>query len=112
MKKRARQKKNKRPSEQHQPLALHPTIIYCQESDKRYLQSRYKNPSAILDRLCELFPAIATYEVVGEIFFEFVLYEMEQGSPDRERIQLIKNTRYEIVELYELTRAARMLREK
>lgn len=112
MKKRLLHKKSKRHSKRHQLPTLDPTIIYCQESDKRYLQARYKNPSAILDRLCELFPAIATYEVLGEIFFEFALREMEEGSPDEQRILLIKNTRYEIVELYELTRAARMLRDK
>jgi len=98
-------------SSQDQLHSLRRTLSAYQGSDREYLQEQYKTTTAILDRLCEISTHITNTEFIGELFFEFTIREMEVGPAD-ERIRLLRNTRFDIMQLYELARAAKMLRSK
>jgi hypothetical protein len=66
----------------------------------------------IPDRLCNVSTSITTTELIGELFFEFLMYEIKDDLPEDQRLRLIRNTRHDVMRFYELARAAKMLREK
>ncbi|SKC73595.1 hypothetical protein [Ohtaekwangia koreensis] len=72
----------------------------------------YNNKNEIIEALSELSVGIDTYEFLSELFFNFLANEVRTTSPSEERLNLYINTRHEIHQLYELARAAKMLRMK
>jgi hypothetical protein len=103
-------KKKKSPSSPT-PNLLHRTLEDYRGRDKDLL-TEYKNSGVILDRLCNVSTSITTTELIGELFFEFLMHEIKDDLPEDQRLRLIRHTRYEVMRLYELARAAKMLRDK
>jgi hypothetical protein len=90
---------------------LHRMLEEYRGRDKELL-SQYKTSGHILERLCDVSTSIITSELLGEMFFEFLMHETRYDLPGEERMRLIRNTRYDIMTLYELARAAKMLKVK
>lgn len=63
-----------------------------------------------LDRLCEITPNRKTYEVLGEMFLEFILQQTEYGVPSDDRVFMTRKIRFEIYEMYELAQTLKELR--
>lgn len=83
-----------------------------EKRDAQLLRRRYKNNKGIVERLCEISTHAGTYEFLGTLFFKFAVQELQHDPPTRARIQQLKSIQTEIIELYELARAAKALRQQ
>ena len=80
------------------------------DSLQSILSERYKNKDAIIDRLCEINVDISTYRFLGEIFFQFLKQDYENGSMPKDELDKFLMIRFEILEMYELALAAKTIR--
>lgn len=81
-----------------------------EKRDAQLLIRRYKNNKSIVEHLCEISTHAGTYEFLGMLFFKFAVQELQHDPPAQSRIQQLKSIQVEIMELYELARAAKALR--
>jgi hypothetical protein len=110
MKKPASKKKKPKSPKIFNPILA--DLRFHEERDQKYLRTRYRNPQIIIDELCEISTNLHTYEFLGELFFNFTVRELERDPPPEMWIRQLKNVRSEIMELYELARAAKALQLK
>lgn len=82
-----------------------------EKKEEQLLRSRYKNAKGIVDRLCEISTHAGTYEFLGELFFKFAVHTLQHDPPARVRIQQLRIIQFEVMELYELARAAKALQQ-
>jgi hypothetical protein len=88
-------------------------------SDEELLLQLYKDTDSIIDRLCDASTDVEKYEFLGELFFEVLMVQMSDhlslALPGRQastRPEMLRNTRFEIMQFYELARAAKILKMK
>jgi hypothetical protein len=79
--------------------------------DDADLHKQYKDHEAIIDHLCEIPVTMQTYEFLGELFFHYTLRELGQHPPSDQWIAQLKAVRADVYQLYELARAANILKQ-
>lgn len=81
-----------------------------------YLQSdehlllKYPNADRILSRLADINADIKTYELLGDLFFKFIQLQAKDEYVKKEQLIFISLLRDDILDLYQLARAAKMLK--
>jgi hypothetical protein len=91
-------------------IMLLKSAIYDYKGDDDQLLSQYNNEQSIIDRLCDASTDVEKYEFLGDLFFELVLVHTNEDSPLANRLELLRNTHFEIMQFYELARAAKLLK--
>ena len=88
-----------------------PGFQFHQEQDRKLLISRYRNNDALLAQLAEIPVHSATYEFLGELFFNAAARELENDPPTESWLKQLNTLRSDVYLLFELARAARHLRK-
>lgn len=79
------------------------------EAGVQKIRERYPTKKAIIERLTEINVDISTYRFLGEIFFEFLKQEYENGSMPKDEFDKFLTIRFEILEMYELALATKTI---
>jgi hypothetical protein len=80
------------------------------EAGLQKIRERYPSKKAIIEGLTEINVDITTYQFLGELFFQFLRQEYENGSMPKHELNKFLMIRFEILEMYELALAAKLIR--
>jgi hypothetical protein len=100
------------PSLTHEVSLLKSALYDYKGNDEELLLRLYKDQDSIIDRLCDATTDVEKYEFLGELFFELMMVQLDDHPSISTRPELLRNTRFEIMQFYELARAAKVLRMK
>jgi hypothetical protein len=74
-----------------------------------HLMLRYSSPEKILQHLREVPADAKVYEMLGELFFEYLYQNSKTGTLSEEELKMLRDLRDDVMHLYELVRASQLV---